>query len=76
MKILCQELPIINKTVFRLDIMCKLGVSVTIHWRTHLMLGQDKDGREVECVAMTGLLVTLQTSSIMYCAAATLIRFL
>ena len=31
--------------------------------------------REVACVAMTGLLVTLQTSSIMYCAAATLIRY-
>ena len=49
--------------------MCKLGVSVTIHWRTYLMLGQDEDSREVACVAMTGLLYCTVLCTVLYCTA-------
>ena len=64
----------------RLDILCKLCGSLAIHWRTYLLVCGGAGcslaglGRDTECLLMTGLLVCLHTSSIMCCAAATLIR--
>ena len=64
----------------RLDILCKLCGSLAIHWRTYLLVCGRAGcslaglGRDTECLLMTGLLVCLHTSSIMCCAAATLIR--
>ena len=63
----------------RLDILCKLCGSLAIHWRTYLLVCGGAGcslvlARDTECLLMTGLLVCLHTSSIMCCAAATLIR--